>query len=86
MPEIPTEPDPDTPEPEIPVSTGEKRKRSFSMKSSELQPYRKKTTISHFEFLIQAVAKPGKLQLVYHRDLLWMMSTAFCQNIPMWVG
>ena len=31
MPEIPTEPDPDTSEPEIPVSTGEKRKRSFSM-------------------------------------------------------
>ena len=43
MPEIPTEPDPDTSEPEIPVSTGEKRKRLFSMKSSELQPYRKKT-------------------------------------------
>ena len=46
----------------------------------------KKPTISHFEFLIQAVAKPGKLQLVYHRDHLWMMSTALCQNIPMWVG
>ena len=41
MPEIPTEPDPDASEPEIPVSTGEKRKRSFSMKSSKLQPYRK---------------------------------------------
>ena len=51
------------------ISTGVKKKRSFTAPPTQLEPYRKKPKITHFEFITKSCEKPRNLKLVTYRDL-----------------
>ncbi len=63
-----------------------RKKRTLPAADKDLEPYRKKPKIGSFNYKNIQGNKPNNLTVICNRDVLWMMSTAMLENVPMWVG
>jgi hypothetical protein len=73
-------------QPEVCTATRKKRKRSFEKEDVQLEPYRKTPKISTFQYETRTCGQPVNLMQMKNRDKLWMMSHAFYDDTPMWIG
>ena len=71
---------------EAATCTVKKRKRSFNPPESEIEPYRKKPKFKTFQYDVRQSEVPKDLINLKRQDNLWMMSTVFHENTPMWIG
>jgi hypothetical protein len=63
-----------------------KRKRSFDYQPDDLEPYRKKPKISHFEFVLTNVLSPDLLDSSKKADVVWYIASFLHDSMPQWVG